>query len=612
MENLTVLLPMACIFLILYWYLSVFWLHRQGDALVSTEEIGAFSIYSITKKDLLPMLAISLGYAIVAFTMLGDTEAPQSLREYEAEDVSVFDFREVTQIDEIMYFSSLHTGGYSLEYSQDGESFEALAEPTQAYNELFKWNSVELEEPVSAQYIRLTANNRLDLAELAFCDSEGNYIVPECSAIDAILFDEQDIIPENGQNYMNSTYFDEVYHARTAFEHLKDVEPYEISHPPLGKLIISQGIDAFGMTPFGWRFMGTLFGVLMIPVLYILLKLMFGCTIAAAAASFIFAFDFMHYVQTRIATIDTYAVFFILLSFMFMFMFVRRRSDDSAWQRLVPLALCGVTWGIGCASKWTVIYAGAGLGIIWLGYWIMRYIALKNEQKQREFYAEFFKNSAFCVIFFIVAPLTIYYMSYYPYGTAAGMSGFSMYFNAEYFDIVIENQQFMFNYHSDLVATHSYSSRWWQWILNLRPILYYLDYVSDTTKSAFGAFGGPILTWGGAVAMAYMFYKTVKKRDFKAFMISIGYLASLVPWIVVDRLTFAYHYFPCMIFLAMAIGYVFAEITQKTDRWRPYIYSACTAAMVCFIMFYPVLSGIEFSRWYTNAFLRWIPSAWPF
>ena len=53
--------------------------------------------------------------------------------------------------------------------------------------------------------------------------------------------------------YYNSTYFDEIYHARTAYEQLRGVYPYEVSHPPLGKEILSLGIVLFGMMPFGWR-----------------------------------------------------------------------------------------------------------------------------------------------------------------------------------------------------------------------------------------------------------------------------------------------------------------------------------------------------------------------
>ena len=47
---------------------------------------------------------------------------------------------------------------------------------------------------------------------------------------------------------------------------------YEWTHPPLGKVLMMVGIQLFGMTPFGWRFMGALMGVLMLPVMYLMAK----------------------------------------------------------------------------------------------------------------------------------------------------------------------------------------------------------------------------------------------------------------------------------------------------------------------------------------------------
>ena len=102
---------------------------------------------------------------------------------------------------------------------------------------------------------------------------------------------------------------------RTAREKIRGIEPYEISHPPLGKLIMGVGIRLFGMTPFGWRFMGTLFGVGMLPLLYVFLKNLFGRTSIATCGTVLLAADFMHLTQTRLATIDTYAFLFILLMY---------------------------------------------------------------------------------------------------------------------------------------------------------------------------------------------------------------------------------------------------------------------------------------------------------
>lgn len=99
------------------------------------------------------------------------------------------------------------------------------------------------------------------LNEIAVYSPYGDQLVIT-SADAPELCDEQEHVPD-AASFMNSSYFDEIYHVRTAIEHQKDIWPYEVSHPPLGKLIIGIGISLFGVTPFGWRFMGTLFGVLM-------------------------------------------------------------------------------------------------------------------------------------------------------------------------------------------------------------------------------------------------------------------------------------------------------------------------------------------------------------
>ena len=185
-----------------------------------------------------------------------------------------------------------------------------------------------------------------------------------------LLFDEK-LVPE-APGYLNSAYFDEIYHARTAYEHIRNVKPYEVSHPPLGKIIIGIGIRLFGMTPFGWRFMGTLFGVLMLPILYVFLKNLFGRTLIAACGTTLFAFDFMHFVQTRIATIDTYGVFFILAMYLFMYRYIAQDYEAPFRKTALPLFFSGLCFGLGAASKWVVIYGGAGLAILWLIRQILR------------------------------------------------------------------------------------------------------------------------------------------------------------------------------------------------------------------------------------------------
>ena len=66
-----------------------------------------------------------------------------------------------------------------------------------------------------------------------------------------------------------------------------------MTHPPLGKGIIALGIRLFGFNPFGWRIMGALFGIAMLPLLYVFSKHIFKRTRYAAFATVLFAADNM-------------------------------------------------------------------------------------------------------------------------------------------------------------------------------------------------------------------------------------------------------------------------------------------------------------------------------
>ena len=79
----------------------------------------------------------------------------------------------------------------------------------------------------------------------------------------------------------------------------------------------------------------------------------------------LFALDFMHYTQTRIATIDSYSVFFIMLMYYFMYRYTETNYNRQPLKKsLLPLALTGLAFGLGASTKWLCIYAGAGLAVI--------------------------------------------------------------------------------------------------------------------------------------------------------------------------------------------------------------------------------------------------------
>ena len=556
---------------------------------------------------------ITAVYGVTAFAGLGDLAAPQSFYIPDAGERATITFAQPEQIGRVMSYAGIGTGSWTVVRGDTGETICTLP---QEYKDVLKWYETApeggVETPVSTVTI-LGSGTGAQMGEIAFYRTDGSRITPVGATSDALI-DEQSLVPAES-TYHNSTYFDEIYHARTAQEHLTNIKPYEVSHPPLGKLILSLGVLMFGLTPFGWRFMGTLFGVLMVPVMWRLAKELFEDDRIALCATAVFAFDFMHFTQTRIATIDTYAVFFILLMYLFMWRWLR----DG---RLRDLGLSGLFFALGAASKWTCLYAGAGLGVLWLTHWIAEGVRAHtapkiNRKKQPEalrqqrsaYYRALAGNILFCLGAFVALPALVYYLSYTPYGTANGMRAPGMYFTKEYLAIVAENQKFMFTYHAGLVSTHPYSAPWWKWVLNIRPILYYLRY-GDGTVTSIAAFVNPVLCWGGLAAIivcaVYALGRGEQRR--RAAFIVIGYLAQLLPWVFISRITFEYHYFACTVFLVLALAFLFDRLRERGQMRLVY---ACTAVSVAlFVLFYPALAGSEVSRSFSTHFLKWLPS-WP-
>ncbi|MCM1063503.1 MAG: phospholipid carrier-dependent glycosyltransferase [Eubacterium sp.] len=461
----------------------------------------------------------------------------------------------------------------------------------------------------------------------------GNVLAPANASDYPALFDEQSLYPERA-SFRNSMYFDEIYHGRTAYEFLNGLTTYETTHPPLGKIFIAAGVALFGMNPFGWRIAGTVLGILMVPVIYLFGKKLTENTPAAALSCVLFAFDFMHFTQTRIATIDVYVTFFVLLMYFFLYCYSRISFYDTPLSKtFLPLGACGVCMGLGIACKWTGIYAGAGLALIFFAVLFRRYREyryarsapedISNGISHRHILKVFLpctvRTLAFCVLFFVGIPALIYLLSYLP---------FRGYAEEGLFARMLHSQTAMFHYHSTLDATHPYSSPWYQWPVMKRPVWYYSSIVSGTPgagglREGISAFGNPLVWWPGIPAALYMLRLWILKKDRNAAFLLTGYLAQYLPWSFVTRITFTYHYFPSVAFVTLMIVYGLLQAKQWAARSAncPYVKKRLpargfpalavlygTAVFLLFLLFYPVLSGQAVDAAYVAHWLRWSDS----
>ncbi|MFI3169999.1 MAG: phospholipid carrier-dependent glycosyltransferase [Faecalibacterium sp.] len=566
-----------------------------------------------SKGEIIFLSVLMVAVSVLSFVYLGDLTAPQTS----------LDLRENTALETVVvegdaaalwvYPAVTSSDASVLVLAEDGT---VVLETTLAVGGLFQWESY----PIVSYPVYTVIVSGVEMMELGFKDADGNLLsitTVDTAGIEvapSAMFDEQSLIPDT-ISQLNSFYFDEIYHARTAYESVNGMDIYEISHPPMGKNFIALGVLIFGMTGFGWRFAGTLFGVLLVLVMYWFTRRLTRSPLVAGFVALLFSFDFMRYAQSRIATIDTISAFFILLGATCMLWYCQSVLEKGVTKSVLPMALAGLSFGFGAASKWTGLYAGVGLAILYFGVLCLRcyqeYFAAARANKQGDALEIFSQSKALRteviyafgggVLFFVVVPLIIYIASYLPYQLADpnfGLSG------------IWANQEYMLSYHSNLDATHPFSSPWYTWFLDLRPVWYYMGSgLEADTYASIAGFYNPVLCWVGAAAWLRLALRALKgKGTFVGNALIVLLLSQLMPWLLVTRCTFLYHYFPSFLFTMAAIGLWFQDLrSQNEERAYTLASGLLTLAIFFFVWFYPVLSGLPVGTLWAQT-LKILPS----
>lgn len=578
----------------------------------------------LARLDIILMASVTLAYAGLAFINLGDTSAPETaFRSTTTGEYVDFDLGEERDIRRFYYYGEIPEG--TLEVAFAGEDGEYGPPHTVEYrnNIMFMWKILDVAE--EARYARVTfLAPALRFFEFGFSGDDGVPYPAEVSdhggmrgdygENPAHLIDEQRFVPER-PTYLNSMYFDEIYHARTAYEQVHEMPWYESTHPPLGKVFMSWCIQLLGMNPFAWRLAGTLAGILMLPGMYLLGKVLFKRTEIAFAAMMLMALDCMHLTQTRIATIDSFPVLFIIWAFFFMFLYANMSFYHEKLSRtLPPLLASGVCMGLACASKWIGLYAAAGLAVVFfytLGRRFLEYNEARKlvaegsgDKHMRMVAATFWKKALItclcCVGFFIVIPLGIYVGSYYQF-LMAGYGNNNL-------KGVWNYQTHMLSYHSGVFDTHPYSSTWYQWPVIWKPMAFFFDYrMPEGWSSSISTFGNPAVWWPGLAAIVWTIWRLIRgdsKRDPRILLVVLGFAAQYLPWVLVPRTTYIYHYFASVPFIIMAVCFFLEKLVAR-NRTR-FVWVYLVIAAVLFAVFYPVASGLEIPIDVIK-FVNWLP-----
>lgn len=335
-------------------------------------------------------------------------------------------------------------------------------------------------------------------------------------------------------------------------------------HPPLAKVLIAGSMYMLGDNGLGWRLPSVIFGTLSIPALFGIVRRGGGTAKLAFLATFVYSFDNLTFVHSRIATLDVFMVTFILFG---IYAYLCEKPT-LAGLALVAATLCkiGGLYGVAALVGWE------GLRFIrtrWeTGHWYVRHLRLLT---------------IMCVVYAVTLPVSLGLLD----------SLWSSYKHP------VEHIHHILQYGLSLSrpdGPQGDESDPWQWLVNDRQMTYFRSDVEvlsgdevETSRATifFRGAMNPYVVMLTPLAMAYAAFLAWTRRDNLSFMALTLFAATYGPYwpaaMFAHRISYIFYFLPAI--PAVAIGtalFMYHPQMPRIVRWA-YV----GAVVLGFIAYFP-------------------------
>ena len=374
-------------------------------------------------------------------------------------------------------------------------------------------------------------------------------------------------------------------------------------HPPTGKWLIALGMKIFGQAdPVGWRIAAAICGIITVFLLCRLAQNLFRTPALTLLAGLFLATDGMAIVMSRTSILDGFLTMFALAAFLCVVkdqetsrprLLAKLREWDGlgaprqGWSDLRtyltrqdrrPFAIgpnagnrpwllaAGVLAGLASSVKWSGIYALAFLGL---------FVALREVTcRWRAGHPSPIRGALLADIwwaFILMVPTAIltYIASWFgwfahPAAHGHGRSGIPG-FADSLADLWLYHKE-MWTFHNGLSTPHTYQSSPYTWLAQYRATSFHWANGPEVTGCASGkcatdivALGNPLLWWIGIGALIVVLWATVRYRNWRTGVITLGYIALYVPWLAyAHRTIFTFYTVAFAPFVALAVAWLIA------------------------------------------------------
>ncbi len=417
-----------------------------------------------------------------------------------------------------------------------------------------------------------------------------------------------------------------------------------VVHPPLGRLLIGAGMALFGAdTSTGWRIAAVVFGTATVLLVYLLARSLSESMVLASVASGLLAIDGLGIVLSRIALLDVFLTFFVVLTFWFVAL-----DRQTALARIAALVTAREegrpTWGpVLWDRPWLLAAgasAGAATGVKWSGLYVLAavglYVVVTDALARRR--AGVLQWPADAVLrqgpvsFVLLVPtaVVVYLASWsgwflttggYARENAPSAEGFWSWVPVPLQNLWSYHEQ-MYAFHVGLVSPHSYASPAWQWPLLLRPTSMYWHqdaagengcFLPNGCTEAVSSIPNPLIWWAGIVAAVYLLVRFVLVRDWRFALVLTGLAATYLPWLLYPERTIFQFYTVAMVpFLVLALAFALRDVgrgmrsmSRRSGQLVVVIFLAACVVITAF--WYPVWAAlpVPYEFWRLH---NWLPT----
>jgi dolichyl-phosphate-mannose-protein mannosyltransferase len=425
-----------------------------------------------------------------------------------------------------------------------------------------------------------------------------------------------------------------------------------VVHPPLGKWLISLGMDALGTgNPVGWRISTALVGILAVVLVMVIAKHLFASTLVATIAGLLMAIDGNAIVMSRISLLDNFVMFFALLGFGAVLldrrwsatrlaMWVARREDakqatdwgPALWWR--PwLLVAGLLFGLDSAIKWNGIYFLAGLALYTVAVDVF---ARRRAGIQFWFSGTILKQAP--TSFLLMVPIAVFgYMITWT-GWFVTKDGWDRQFanqpgNAwtgtfrwvpHVLQSFVRNEMDVYGYNIGLRTPHPYQANPFTWLFMWRPTsMYYVGSqfgqngcTSTNCGESITGIANPLIWYAGVAALLYLLYRLIRFHEWRAGLILAGLAAGYLPWLFyANRTVFQFYTIAFEPYLILAIAYVAWKLigsrgdpTARRNLGIRLIAVFLVLALALSVYFWPLWTGIQVNYDFLSA--HWWLDSW--